>query len=346
MKRFVLIVGWVSMMSGCVLEESAGSDAAPASDSGCTDCTDAGSDAAPECTGWSDCDDGSFCNGHEQCLAGTCVPGAPPNCDDGVDCTGDACSDESGGCLHEADDAACANRGTCSPASGGCVGPEVCNGLDDDLDGEADDWVSAPCETACGTGEMLCIGGVFAPETCSAPLPVPESCDGLDSDCDGVIDEGCVAPCSGTNIVVAGSFEGTLDGWLNEVHPVASASFSADCSTATDGRCSALLDTATAAEYYDVQLKQIEVPTIPGMLYQLCLDLAAKTPRDVVLEYMEDDDPYATGGLWELVSIDERWREVCFTFVAMDVSPTRLTLGVGADEVAVWVDDVRLRSCP
>jgi len=312
-------------------------------------CTDSSTDSAPkpECAGASDCDDGNFCNGSEQCLAGTCVPGVPSNCDDGISCTSDRCSDETGGCAHYADDSACADGGTCSSAAGGCVSPEVCNGLDDDLDGETDGWIYAPCETACGIGEMLCVGGVFAPETCTAPLPVSESCDGVDSDCDGVVDEGCVSPCGGTNIVVNGSFEVTLDGWLNEVHPNASASLSVDYSMATDGEWSALLNTATAAVYYDVQLKQIEVPVVAGDSYQLCLMLMAKAPRTVVLELVEDDEPWASGGLWELVSIDETWREVCFSFVALPITgPYRLALEVGADAVAVWADDVRLRSCP
>jgi hypothetical protein len=350
MKRYQWIIGLFFVVSGCVLESNGGTDAGGGSDSGngtdsaCSNCSDSGSHSHG-CHSASDCDDGNFCNGSEVCAEGDCVPGDPPNCDDGVACTSDSCSDASGGCIHATDDGVCRGE-SCVSEAGGCVYLEKCNGWDDDLDGETDEGLIAPCETVCGTGEMLCVGGVYDLATCTT-APVPESCDGLDSDCDGMIDEGCVAPCSGTNIVAAGSFEGTLDGWLNEVHPDASASFAADCSTATDGACSALLDTVTAGVYYDVQLKQIEVPVVAGDLYQLCLMLKAEVPRTVVLELVEDDEPWATGGLWELVSIDETWREVCFTFGAMPVDgPYRLAIEVGEATPTVWADDVRLRSCP
>jgi hypothetical protein len=47
-----------------------------------------GSDAAtykinitvPGCTTNADCDDGSYCNGQETCVSGSCVPGTPVNC--------------------------------------------------------------------------------------------------------------------------------------------------------------------------------------------------------------------------------------------------------------------------
>jgi hypothetical protein len=43
----------------------------------------------PECVVDADCDDGQFCNGAETCDTdtGTCLPGTPVDCDDGVGCT-------------------------------------------------------------------------------------------------------------------------------------------------------------------------------------------------------------------------------------------------------------------
>jgi hypothetical protein len=54
------------------------------------------------CTGTAvPCDDGNACNGKETCDpgTGTCLPGAVPNCDDGIACTIDAC-DPVQGCTH------------------------------------------------------------------------------------------------------------------------------------------------------------------------------------------------------------------------------------------------------
>ncbi len=75
-------------------------------------------------------------------------------------------------------------------------GPEVCNRVDDDCDGEVDELESDTCYTGpaqtlnvgqcrtgkpvCGEGNILCAGEV---------LPVAEVCNGKDDDCDGQIDE-------------------------------------------------------------------------------------------------------------------------------------------------------------
>ena len=54
-----------------------------------------------------DCDDGSFCNGPETCVEGSCVGGKAPSCDDAVDCTVDSCDDTRGECLNAPDDSVC-----------------------------------------------------------------------------------------------------------------------------------------------------------------------------------------------------------------------------------------------
>ena len=74
---------------------------------------------------------------------------------------------------------------------------EVCNGIDDDCDGQVDEPEDTG-ETTCGLGECLhtasdCIGGQLTP--CN-PLQgaLPEQDDGLDNDCDGIIDEIFIQP--------------------------------------------------------------------------------------------------------------------------------------------------------
>lgn len=71
-------------------------------------CTSTGTPGC--CTTDADCDDSVVCNGFEFCQfggpgrAGTCQDGTPITCDDGDDCTRDACVPASGGCTATPDE--------------------------------------------------------------------------------------------------------------------------------------------------------------------------------------------------------------------------------------------------
>ena len=69
------------------------------------------------------------------------------------------------------------------------VGPDTCNGVDDDLDGAADEGFGVE---DCGVGECrrtapVCVGGALV--GCVPGEPSREWCNGLDEDCDAEIDE-------------------------------------------------------------------------------------------------------------------------------------------------------------
>lgn len=68
---------------------------------------------------------------------------------------------------------------------------EICDGKDNDCDGEIDEgeWT---CSSECGPGEAYCIDGELV---CLAPEPEEEICDGIDNNCDGQIDEGQTNAC-------------------------------------------------------------------------------------------------------------------------------------------------------
>ena len=75
-------------------------------------------------------------------------------------------------------------------------GAELCDGLDNDCDGQADNGfpLGDPCTVGVGsctqTGQLICLEDGLGTECSATPLPPgPELCDGLDNDCDGAGDE-------------------------------------------------------------------------------------------------------------------------------------------------------------
>ena len=61
------------------------------------------------------CDDGLFCNGPEGCHPEEgCLPGYPPEVDDGVACTADYCNEPSDQVVHQPEDIACNDHNDCT----------------------------------------------------------------------------------------------------------------------------------------------------------------------------------------------------------------------------------------
>lgn len=115
---------------------------------------DAGIDVGPiVCRTPADCSDGRLCNGVEECVGGTCRPGTPFMCDDGVGCTLDSCDDRVG-CVFDPNDGICGPGARCDafvgciPGGGGCRFDEECN------DGDVCNG-----EERCAPDSGLCVGG-------------------------------------------------------------------------------------------------------------------------------------------------------------------------------------------
>jgi hypothetical protein len=78
------------------------------------------------------CSGGSYCTGTQSCdpSSGQCVTGTPPQIDDGIACTVDACSDASQTVTHTPSNAACyadaCHTATCSPGASGADATTGC----------------------------------------------------------------------------------------------------------------------------------------------------------------------------------------------------------------------------
>ncbi len=167
---------------------------------GDSDCSALGFEGQDKCVSYGD--GGSFCG---------IACDATHVCPDGYACTEGQCKASSGTCgcatLHTSLGAATTCHQT--NAAGSCAGtrkctdagltacdakaaaPELCNGQDDDCDGQTDDDIKETCsiDNAFGKcpGQVKCANGV---PVCQGSAPAPESCDGGDNDCDGQTDEG------------------------------------------------------------------------------------------------------------------------------------------------------------
>jgi Putative metal-binding motif len=115
---------------------------------------------------------------------------------------------------------------------------EVCNNLDDDCDGVADNDIVCQCEPGsirtCGSNQGACSLGTQTCQSdrtwgsCSGDIgPTDEVCDGFDNDCNGVADDAIMCQCQVGSTKVCGSSKGTcgtgvqtclLDGVTNETY--------------------------------------------------------------------------------------------------------------------------------
>ncbi|MBI4718258.1 MAG: hypothetical protein HY763_10670, partial [Planctomycetes bacterium] len=129
-----------------------------------TYCDEAGNECV-QCLTDAHCDDGLFCNGAERCVNTVCVAGTPPDCDDAIACTHDACNEASDACTHAADNSLCTDGNACTDDT--CVAGTGCVFTPDD-------------SNACEDGDLCTLNDVCAAGAC---VGTPKDCSALNTQC-------------------------------------------------------------------------------------------------------------------------------------------------------------------
>ena len=168
------------------------------------------------------CSDGLYCTGNETCdpsnpaAVNGCVAGVPVDCEDGIACTADSCSNSTSSCTHVPNHLSCTDGLPCNgaeqcdatPGTGGCKAgtPVVCGNTDGiACTVESCDQATGTCDVTpnnalCPSGQTCTIGGCTNGPTCpggtNAECQDGNQCNGAEVCVTGICRPGTAVNCN------------------------------------------------------------------------------------------------------------------------------------------------------
>jgi len=141
--------------------------------------------------------------GTSSCVSGemvdSCAPGTPAANDASCNAVDDDCNGQTDedfvgspttcgvGSCQQSGTTSCVGGTVVDSCSAGSSGTEVCDGADNDCDGEVDEGLAL---ATCGEGACAATGTSCDPASCAPGAPSAETCNGIDDDCNALIDDG------------------------------------------------------------------------------------------------------------------------------------------------------------